>query len=139
MKMLVALPHIHLVHLVLLVPDLLAQAVLVQTVVPHLALLLVPLQELLLHLFPQLFHPVEMLVAVDANAKLKITNALLVPLVQRVPLADLVPTDKMVLMVLLVLMLKMLPLQIILPKVASIALQDPKELQGQSEDLDLVD
>jgi hypothetical protein len=135
MIMLVAHPLIHLVHPEL---DHLVHLVLMVVALHHLVLLLVPHKELLLHQFLQLFHPVEMLVAVDANAKLKITNALQVPLALREHLVAQVPTDKMVLMVLLALMPKMsLPLTTLLPA-ASIALLVHKVHLAQLADLDHV-
>ena len=122
MKMLVVLLHIHQVHLV--------QAHLDQAVVDHLVLRLVPLQELLHPRFLQLFQLVDLLlVQVDANVKLKIINALLAPLVQRVLLVDLALMDILGWMVLLVLMLKMLPQLIILPPGALIAQQGLKGRQ----------
>ena len=129
---------VHLIHLVLLVQDHLVQLVVAQ-VVDHLVLLLVPLQELLHHLFLQLFLPVEILVAVDVSAKLKIINALLDHLVLRVLLADLVPMDILVWMVLLVLMLKMLHHLITLLPDASTALLALKVLLDHSENPDPVD
>jgi hypothetical protein len=132
MIMLVAHPLIHLVH-----PDL-DHLVPMVVALHHLVLLLVPLKELLLHQSLQLFHPVEMLVAVDANAKLKITNALQVPLALREYLVAQDPTDKMALMALLVSMRKMsLPLTTLLPA-ASIALLAHKVHLAQLADLDHV-
>jgi hypothetical protein len=133
MKMLVVL---HLIHLGQVQQDHLVHLV-VDHLVVHQVLLLVPLQELPHHLFLQLFHPVEILVAVDANAKQKIINVLQVPQVLREHLEDLDLMDIQVLMALLVLMLKMLPPLIALPPDVSTALLAHKVLLDLLVNLDL--
>jgi len=112
-----------------------------QVVAHHLVdlvLLLVLLQELHLHLFLQLFHLVDMQVALDAIVKLKTTSVPLVHPVQRVTPVVLVLMGNPVLMVLLVLMLKMLPLLIMLHKDASIVQLDLLVHLAPLVDLDLV-
>jgi len=131
-----------LVQAQVVVLDQVAPQVVDHQVVAHhqvdLVLLLVLLQELHLHLFLQLFHLVDMQVALDAIVKLKTTSVPLVHPVQRVIPVVLALMDNPVLMVLLVLMLKMSLLQIMLLKDVSIVQLDLLVPLAPLVDLDLV-